>query len=43
MRGADNFSRQFPGGGGRPAAAGINHLPQSELATFINAFEQAFR
>lgn len=39
---ADTLCRQFPGGGGRAAAAGINHLPQSSLPAFIAAFEQTF-
>ncbi len=43
MHGADRLCRQFPGGGGRPAAAGINHLPQDRLPAFIRAFEQAFK
>ncbi|OGB25692.1 MAG: acetyltransferase [Burkholderiales bacterium RIFCSPLOWO2_02_FULL_57_36] len=42
LRGADALCRQFAGGG-RPAAAGINHLPQDKLPVFIDAFEQAFR
>ena len=33
--GADEICRQFPSGGGRKAAAGINDLPQTELANFI--------
>lgn len=40
--GADTLCRQFPGGGGRPAAAGINHLPYDGLPAFIDAFEQTF-
>ncbi len=43
MRGAGEFCRQFPSGGGRPAAAGINHLPRDSLPAFIDAFGQAFR
>jgi hypothetical protein len=42
MRGAHQLCRQFPGGGGRAAAAGINHLAQDRLPAFIRAFEQAF-
>jgi hypothetical protein len=42
MQGADRLCRLFSGGGGRPAAAGINHLPQERLPAFIAAFEQAF-
>lgn len=41
-RGADRLCNQFPGGGGRPAAAGINHLPPQELPAFVRAFAQAF-
>jgi len=40
--GADVLCRRFPSGGGRPAAAGINALPQSELAGFLQALEGAF-
>ncbi|HVL76344.1 MAG TPA: acetyltransferase [Noviherbaspirillum sp.] len=40
--GADALCQRFPGGGGRPAAAGINHLPADRLDAFARAFEQAF-
>ena len=40
--GADMLCSQFETGGGRKAAAGINHLPESELQRFIAAFNQAF-
>lgn len=40
--GADTLCRRFPGGGGRPAAAGINHLPCDSLPAFIDAFRQMF-
>ncbi|MCW8931006.1 MAG: DHH family phosphoesterase [Gammaproteobacteria bacterium] len=40
--GADDLCRQFESGGGRKAAAGINHLPQGELTRFINEFESQF-
>ncbi|HJW56037.1 MAG TPA: acetyltransferase, partial [Burkholderiaceae bacterium] len=43
MHGADRLCRLFPGGGGRAAAAGINHLPHDKLPAFINAFKQAFQ
>lgn len=33
--GADEICRQFPSGGGRAAAAGINDLSESELTKFI--------
>lgn len=42
LRGADRLCRKFPEGGGRPAAAGINHLPHDKLPAFIHAFEQAW-
>lgn len=41
--GADTFCRQFATGGGRAAAAGINHLPRTELEGFIEAFFQYWR
>ena len=40
--GADELCKQFPGGGGRKAAAGINHLPLEFLPTMIQAFEQRY-
>ncbi len=40
--GADELCRQFPSGGGRKAAAGINNLPQSDLDSFSKAFIQQF-
>ena len=40
--GADELCRQFAGGGGRKAAAGINALPQDSLATFIDRFKLQF-
>lgn len=39
--GADALCRQFPGGGGRKAAAGINLLPEAELGRFVAAFRGA--
>ncbi len=42
LRGADALCRRFPTGGGRAAAAGINHLPVERLADFLAAFERAF-
>jgi len=36
--GADELCMQFPTGGGRKAAAGINDLPADMLATFIDTF-----
>ncbi len=41
--GADELCRQFESGGGRKAAAGINHLPKTELQTFIDRFSQQFK
>ena len=40
--GADKLALQFETGGGRAAAAGINHLPESDLDRFIEAFRAAF-
>lgn len=42
LRGADVLCRQFPSGGGRAAAAGINHLPAAQLQDFVQAFRRAF-
>jgi hypothetical protein len=33
---------QFPSGGGRKAAAGINHLPADMLEQFMSAFKTQF-
>ena len=41
--GADELCMQFPSGGGRKAAAGINHLDEESLDKFVAAFKQAFR
>jgi len=40
--GADEICRQFPTGGGRKAAAGINALPRSDLDTFIHVFSDYY-
>jgi len=40
--GADDLCRSFPSGGGRKAAAGINHLPVEDLERFEEAFRAAF-
>ena len=40
--GADELCRAFPTGGGRPAAAGINQLPDEMLDQFLNAFDKVF-
>ena len=37
--GADEICRQFPSGGGRKAAAGINALPKAELTNFISTLD----
>ncbi len=41
-QGADLLCRQFPTGGGRQAAAGINRLPKSAYEEFLQAFQAAF-
>lgn len=40
--GADDLCRQFPTGGGRKAAAGINQLPADQVQAFSDAFESQF-
>lgn len=40
--GADEFCRRFPSGGGRKAAAGINHLPLSMVKVFLHQFSEFF-
>ncbi len=40
--GADQLSRTFPSGGGRPAAAGINELPTAMLNEFLTTFDEVF-
>lgn len=41
--GADEFCRQFPTGGGRAAAAGINDLPGDSLEHFAQQFDAFYR
>lgn len=41
-RGAVDLCRQFPTGGGRAAAAGINDLPEDMLSQFIDAFRASY-
>ncbi len=41
--GADTLVSQFPTGGGRKAAAGINALPKAMLTTFIDEFERTYQ
>ncbi|NOQ46392.1 MAG: acetyltransferase, partial [Desulfobulbaceae bacterium] len=40
--GADILCRQFPTGGGRTAAAGINELPENLKEEFLSAFSRRF-
>ena len=40
--GADELCRQFPEGGGRKAAAGINHLEKEALPLFIERFSKQY-
>ena len=40
--GADDVCRSFETGGGRSAAAGINHLPESDVARFIQVFRTQY-
>lgn len=40
--GAAQLCRQFPTGGGREAAAGINDLPKQMLSEFIDTFEKQY-
>jgi hypothetical protein len=40
--GAGDFCRQFPTGGGRAEAAGINHLPQVDFDEFARRLDAAF-
>jgi hypothetical protein len=41
--GADVVCKQFPTGGGRAAAAGINQLPTEALAAFIDALKAQYK
>lgn len=41
--GADVLCRRFPTGGGRRAAAGIDHLPDADYDGFVRRFIAAFR
>ena len=40
--GADDLCRQFPTGGGRKAAAGVNQLPASQFDEFLDAMQRQF-
>lgn len=42
-RGAAELCMQFPTGGGRAAAAGINDLPADSLDAFVDAFSQTYK
>ncbi len=39
---ADELCASFPTGGGRKAAAGINHLPINKLSAFITKFKEVY-
>ena len=41
-QGAVGLCRQFPTGGGREAAAGINALPAEQLGSFVDAFQKTW-
>lgn len=41
--GADTLCLQFETGGGRSAAAGINHLPDADVDRFVAAFQTGFK
>ncbi len=40
--GADTLCRQFDTGGGRAAAAGINHLPDADFDNFVKRFQETY-
>ncbi len=42
-KGADLLVSQFPTGGGRAGAAGINELPEEQLGLFLDAFNKQYR
>jgi len=41
-RAADEVCRAFPTGGGRPAAAGVNELPEERLPGFLKIFTDTY-
>lgn len=41
--GAVDLCRQFPTGGGRAAAAGINDLPANQLSEFVQRLEESYQ
>jgi hypothetical protein len=43
LEGADEIALSFPTGGGRKGAAGINHLPKSDIQKLIELTEQRYR
>jgi len=42
LGGADELCRQFPTGGGRMVAAGINNLPEELFSEFITKFKETY-
>ncbi|MCP3663950.1 MAG: DHH family phosphoesterase [Gammaproteobacteria bacterium] len=42
-QGAGQLCSQFPSGGGREGAAGINHLPKNQLDEFVKQFDRYYR
>lgn len=40
---AGEICKQFPSGGGRKGAAGINQLSEADLGVFIDAFDKTYR
>ena len=40
---AGELCQQFPTGGGRKGAAGINHLPENELENFISLLDKTYK
>lgn len=43
LKNADALAKQFPTGGGRAGAAGINTLHKDQLTAFYKAFEETFQ
>ena len=42
LQGADEIASQFPTGGGRKGAAGINQLPEASIPQFLDAMSQYY-
>lgn len=40
--GAAELCRQFPSGGGREGAAGVNDLPEEMIGLFLSKFREAY-